>query len=255
MATIFQKTISDECLILEQREAFYYPFYVGNYQEVRAGFYFSATSTSGDNTPYNFETADAGSLVGSMFIGFAKSGQGANYVLPGTTGLIFCGLKNQGGNCSYLGPQGDIIWISPTCQSATPFFGCILTNYLSSGFDSIQDDTVTGVNNTGGVIFLPQDPTLDTGYASYFGISLNFSGNQFQFSMSNDANFVTDMEISGLRNRLETFPNYQLAGTGYFTSGFNNTNNIIDKPDSLFLYFPFYNNKIRIHALTVERYS
>jgi hypothetical protein len=261
MATIYNKTATDTCIILEPREVLYYPFNVGSYQTIRAGLYLSATSTSGSNTIYPYpyyENIDSNSLFGNVFIGFAKSGIGMNYGLPGQTGLVYCGLKNNGYAQSYIGKNVA----NPSDNNKISFDGNLdnynigynLTHYLSSGQSTMLNSTFSN-NTTGTQIYLANDPSLTTGYVGYYGLEFNLISNQFQLSISNDSNFTTNTNITGLRSKLATFPNRQLIGSGYFTSGFNNSSNLIDRPDSLLLYFPFYLNRIRVHEIMIERYQ
>lgn len=238
MATIFQKTATDNCVILNPRESLTYPFSLGQWTDLRMGMYVSLTSTTGDNTVFGGnETFNYNSGLSSVFVGLTSSGNS----LPGDNGKTYIGI----------GPQPS----SPTCAITSTRISTSDTQTNSMAIDQ-NGDFARGTNTTLNAYITVTPATAATNYAVFYGLRFVVGpNNQYSiWSMAGSAG-VTDPTVESVRLQLTTQPNVAYQGTIYFNNGFTSTGIQIPRPDNVYLYFPFSNSRVRIHSLVVDKYG
>ena len=242
-------------LILDPREKFIYPFAVGDYTEIRMGMYFSITPTTGDNGLLVASDLQAKtSPKNALYWGFCNFNTGS--LLPLQSGYDFIGS------------------ISKQDQQCGSTFGSTTDSNIRLGDQAGNGQLPLFLTDTTGATqFLaslaPSDivakcPTSSAGfnaYAGMAGLQLMFSGtNLFSFrAFGDNGTYVTNTTLTNLRNDMSTLgtntSSLTTVYTGFFTSGGGNNSNVMMKPNSIMMYFPMLNSKIRLHAIAVERYA
>ncbi len=284
MATIFEKlpASGEKCLILEPREALVYPFQLGDWTQLRMSAAISFTATNNNNSIIASETiASSNSPYGSMYWGL-YSGNGS---LPFSEDSSFVGFGNRTGTSLILGNANDNN--APTYPAITintigrP--NLFFNRPLMSGFSSVgrsflvfsghgQDVAADGLGFTNSKYFaLPSSGTatntppylIISGEQNYCVIqSMLFNVvNKSQFGQSfdlcwanNGASGRTNVSIDILK---QCNSNLQFSSrfTGlYYNSNCSSTGSPIDLPTNILIYFPFLNNRTRIHSLLIEKY-
>jgi len=105
MATVFQKTTSDKCLILDAKEALIYPFDVGNWTEIRMAVGLSLTTAASNNGTAIAENNSFTTASSGFYFGIKNS---SNANLPGVTGAIYAGsVSTADGNAVSFVNVGD----------------------------------------------------------------------------------------------------------------------------------------------------
>lgn len=249
MATIFQKALpvsGENCLILNQGEALIYPFSVGSWTELRIGAFFSFTTASSDNATWSDETSNYTASKNGFFWGIKDSG----ISLPISSGASFIGL---GINTSFAGAT-HVVTASQYVDGAAP--GSNFYQLFSTG------TVVTGQTIGGTRLYLASatQQTGTTAFASYNGIKIQITGlgtagQSVRLSSSVDSLYTNDTSEVNLRQKLSAFAGSATSTFAYFTSGFVGGSGPLTLPSSLFLYSPFFNNRVRVHSLVVEKYA
>lgn len=249
MATIFQKTAGEQCLILGVREALIYPFNAGTWNRIRIGWYWSFVNSTDDNGKASEETQfnTASNNKNSVWIGVKDSG----IALPRSAGSFFAGMGHSSSssrNCSIE-------------VNSNAFFGC--QNGDVYGQFCISQGTLDTSFEQGFVAFTK--PTVDqsTGSASYAAyqaidvVSGNGANNkpvivvrQCQFSAVKSSYSETNLRSSILNDTPQN-----VIGSGYVTTHLSPTGTPVEYPNSFFIYSPFTTARIRIHGIAIEKIS
>lgn len=246
MAYIYAKN-SGHCWIIGPQESITYPFNLGNFREIRMGGFFSVVSsgTGNFNSIYNIDTGHTNCPQGTFYVGFKDSGNS----LPGLGGSSFVGIGKKSTDST-----------------------CLITNVLPSasylGFGVTNGaGNFTTIDTLGNTIFFNSQAqagiqittgNLDSNFASFWGISLGIINNVFTgMALFDSTNFYTDVSTGNLSRLINNPPNVSNFITGFFTTGNVNTTGFASFPipQALYIYFPYLNNQLRIHALDVERFS
>ncbi len=249
MATIFTKITGatpDQCLILSPREAIVYPFDVGLWSELRCSYYVSFCGTTSGNQVY---AAEAFPPAGTNYKNGGHWGlKDSGNFFPTQTGSIFCGITpvNAAGNSNLL----DTNLVLQNLGNITPTFitnGTLVTGNLSPF--SNCNITLQSIANSVGT----------TNYAGFmsqkFVLGLTPSGKRtISFSQASNSTDSAPYSVAALRARTQV-ASYTVGVTGYLTSNFTPTGTNLDVPNSVFIYVPFLNNRLRIHNILVEKYS
>jgi len=249
MAIIFSKASgTEQSVLLQPREAFYYPFNLGVWNEIRVGMFVSWVSGNSNTGFYGTENLNAsnGGLINQAFFGFKDNSQ----LLPGQSGGFFFGLSNN----TTTGPNLDSgnLWFSFDTTNKggqiflyDPNFGIYSQNNDTNPFYLTTPQNYTGLNATGNA-------------ASFWAIDLKILGGIYTFTHyfnSDTTAIYTDLSVTGLRNVMTIPPSTGSIRTGFFTSSLSLTGTIYPSPSGIFLYFPFLNNSLLIHSLVIERYA
>lgn len=237
MATIFQKTATDNCLILGARESLTYPFSLGNWTEVRMGFYISVTSSSGDNTLYGGnETIPFASGPANIYVGLTSSEPG----FPRQNGKTYIGLgpHNPGSTQNLNSTVISCADASNTRLAAVDASGNLSISTAGAG--------MIGYTNTTG----------NTNYARFYGLRyVVSSNNQYTVTKTAGASPVTNPTVEDTRAQLQAMPSSDSLGSLYFNYGFTSSGVQLPRPNNVYLYFPFWGSRVRIHALVVDKYA
>lgn len=244
MATIFIKNPAsgDACLVLEPRERFQVKFDFGSdWEEIRLGAFCSLTTAGQLNelpiTEDLYAAKEAQFIVPHNFVPqnvFSFGFKDSSNKLPFESGVLFAGLMlpdifasispNQGYWDAFPGSFGGCNTIG--CTSGTvqiPNPRCYNNIFRVAGDTSTQLSSFAGFNSV----------TLKK-TNGYSGI----------VSFSNNTTLYTDVSIANLQ-RLTAGVSYNFQGSGWFPPELN----------SIFIYSPFSINRLRLHAIVVEKYK
>ncbi len=257
MATIFQKVAGEQCLILGSREALIYPFDVGSWSEIRVGYYISLTSASDDNALSTNETSSyAGSFKNSMYWGLKDSGS----ALPTQAAVAFVGWGQTStqartsrivnhdpvfdGNPYVMLEVGDNVSLFVQSPSRMISYGTAHVHSQANVGDGQFMITPVPANGTGTAV----------GYAAYYTeqyIKTNVGGKN-TISFGTAASLPAEAHnITNLRNRILA-SSYTTMLTGWATTDQTSAGTNLDL-NSLFIYMPFVSNRLRIHAIVIEK--
>jgi len=243
MATIFPKVNTilgfDNTLVLDHREALLYPFDVGNdWREIRVGMFVSIVGSTGDNSTYNDESVANTSNLNRGYIGIKNN----NTIFPGASGSNYIGASNGLNQpVNILNANNFINFNGASVQIAADN----ITNTRAASADTYVGTRLVG--------------TQLINYAAFYGLRVwyNPANNIMSGVMIHHPNsYYTDTSITTLRV-LTTSPPTQTTPptTGYFTSDLTISGSPLSRPEAVFVYFPFFTDKFRIHSLLVERYA
>lgn len=241
MATIYQKTVDDKCLILEPREALQRELNLpANWQRVRIAIGLSITgSVSDPNTLPTLESITRLTELDRFYFGLKTSEVNAPHVAG-----KFVGISDYSANPSsyplsissgyYVGSEANAVFrFQPTiCESGT--------RYQTAS-------TATGSN----LIYVTSNPTSATNYGAFVVLEIDVrTTGTLICRMGGSANgaaqgATTDFSDAALRDRLQnaSFSSDTTLTSGvYWGAGEN--------PGTTHMYFrlPFFNNRARIHS-------
>lgn len=258
MSVIFQKSSPPfgNCLVLGIREAFYQPFNIGTWTEARMGMYYSFTAAPGSSNPDTFN-------VNSPYVGESMA-------YTGSPNGLFIGITNSGATTLPL--AGNSIYAGISLSASFVSGSGILADGILKGFPNGSPNLTTLCSSGTGYQILgsfgglyPVSPALSTGtssYASFLGLrfvigNVGQTGQTIDVSASTNQSGIGTNSISldSLRAQLLSFPNQSIGTPQYFTTGFSSGGGPLPPPDSMLIYFPLDNNRIRIHNLAIERYQ
>lgn len=246
-----------QCLILNQREKLVYPFNLGNYSEIRFGMFFSFTSGApNNNVPIlTNDTNSQSTAITQGFFGFSTLNTGA--YLPGQSGgYDYIGLYGYEGSASIGLSVGSptISFAGGATPGASENWKAGITD-TTGGYFSLSGYSANGLTCS---IKCPNVATGATSFAGMFGMQLVMSGtNGVAFrTFSNDTTYASDVSTTALRNAMTSLGSTRSVwATGYYTTGQIPGGNRMSTPNSLLIYTPMLNSRLRIHNLVVERYA
>lgn len=234
MATIFEKVPAsgERCIILDPREGILYSFDFGDWRQIRMGAFVSMTNISENNGLTTAETISPNGLGRNQFyFGFKDSG----LLIPTTTGSFFAGFTPS----SNLTEVFDIV---PTASNIGGNFHMVFSMSGSTYFGRTTFGSSFRIGTSGASY-------SDDQYGQFNCITINRNANYtgiVQFD-KRDVNYQ-DVTLRNLRSLLDS--TVTLNSIGFCASGyFPNTLN------SAFIYSPFNQNRLRVHALVVEKYA
>lgn len=241
-------------LILDPREKLVYPFNIGDYSEVRFGMYYSFTSGAefGDNTSvFSDNQAPSPSPLSKIYLGFCNFYTGN--LFPGQSGAYdYIGAISDaaGGSVGYADNGDNTYTILRPCGAGGNNNWAIHTTDLTGTLSNKGEGALQ--------TFFAKHGSGITNYASLLGAQFYYSGNNaFGYRVfNNGVTLTTDTRLSVLRNDVSSLGTARSPYvTGFLTTGGTNNSNVLMKPNSLFIYMPMINSRLRIHALLVERYA
>ncbi len=250
MATIFQKTTTGQCLVLDTRESLTYPFNLGDWSEIRVGVELSMVtinSGNGFNTPYYTETASSNSYNNSFFMGFRDTGS----IFPNTVSGTYIGFVPM--NNFPINVITNNQRIERTTNSNTPM------GYISGGTTYI-----TTLDNNSRCVYVGSQSAV-TGsslYAAQHGFRVQIqnkgtTGQRMLLDTFNNTTTYVTPNASGLRSFMSAMTNTTSGIYCYLTAGgpSGGQGAALDFPNAFFIYNPFLGNLIRIHTLEIEKYA
>lgn len=251
MATIFPKVNTilgfDNTLVLDHREALLYPFDVGSdWRNIKLGLFVSLAGATGDNSSYNNENV-AGSITIATTRGYLGI-KNNNIIYPTVSGSNFLGVTARIGPAAitYATSSLNTMGFSENGNGDTRFRICS---------DSIVGGSIPGqVGVTVGTAVAGTQPSA---YAFFYGLDIIYNQSSMAVSgaMINSTAPFTDTSIGNLRIQMSSPTATTAYSTGFFSSNLSSTGTQLSRPDAVFIYFPFFTNKVRIHNLCVERYA
>lgn len=237
MAYIYSKN-TGVCWIIGTQEGVIYPFSFTSFKEIRMGGFFSIVSGGTLNSGFLQTAQNLSGPKTTFYMGFKDSGSS----LPEQTGSTFFGVSRVAGDTNINITASLLTFGTDTAHG----YGNIITTDTNGGinFFSTNQNGITIAN-----------PTPDTNFASFWGITLGLIGNTFSGMALYSTSNYTDITTGNLSNLVNNPPSVSTFVTGYYTTGnLNNTNSLLT-PNSIFIYFPFFSNNLRIHSLDIEKFS
>lgn len=206
------------------------------WSEIRLGIFFGGVTSGDENTQAVAEVVPQVTAADRICFGIKNS---STLDLPGLTGGRFLGVSNQTGQQSQ----------------------CNINEFYSNtpvGFNGVAlyDTTILG---SGGVILPGLNFPTVTGSSTYCGafvVQLVLHDRGLS-SQNVDVNAYTDSSIAGTDysvSALRTVMNGASFGSPSNVA-WNDGSVAYDLPDAFFLRLPFYNNRIRVSAMRIQRYS
>lgn len=233
MATIFEKVAAsgERCIILDPREGVLYTFNFGDWRQIRMAAFVSLTNINDNNGAISDETITPNGLGRNQFyFGFKDSG----LLVPVSTGSLFAGFVGS-----------DSLTNNISITTSSNVLGG--SNMISTLSGSLITSKTTFSNifrvGTSGTNF------ANTGYGQFNCVTLNRNASYTGIAQFNSPSVdFTDVSLRNLRALLDSSVTLNANGlccSGYFSNDLN----------SAFIYSPFNNNRIRVHALVVEKYA
>lgn len=240
MANIYQHVSQDKVLILSPREAFQRKFDVGSWNELRLGMFYDTAASTSPTSSIVGETVTQNTRSDIVTFGLKDS---ATSILPGFSGSYFFGLSMS----SSYNPR-----VVTFGMEATPD-----TNFHGTGFYGTasmfggQTLASMGYPMNGGAANL-------TDYMAVYGLKLVINNRGLstqtisisayrESTISSGTSFYSSTQL----NRLINNGSYGTVSTVNWNDG----SSAYPIPDSFWIRFPFYDNQVRISALTAIRYS
>jgi hypothetical protein len=245
MATIFDKGVSgDKCLILNPRESLFYDFDLGTgWNELRIGINPSFTNATGDNSLASNETLGTVNPSDSFYFGFTYS---PNNTLPfSNTGNVFIGNFKTTGVANTVALNGTEVRTSDG-------FGM---GMISSGVQKY------GFNTSVFPMLITPSYIQSTGSTNFIAVNycrLIIKNKTFEMYWGRDSTTNNNVSLSYLRSKINSnngINNMITQGpfTGFYTEDGTISSPILPYPNKVLIYSPFFNNRIRIHNLLIEK--
>jgi hypothetical protein len=235
MAKIITKAGTDKTLILGTREGLLYPFSSPNWLDIRLSAWLSLTTGVADDVSPATGVADITNIENLPYVtardafwfGFKTN----NSTFPLTTGVVFQGatftvlsgtqsLRRQTNVLITTPTTGAFAYDGPTARQQTNF---VLGNFPSESSSGYAVAMIVRMSR----------PTTS---------SLAVQCNWATFPTGG---FTSTPDIASLRSFTVT----NSGGPGNAAPASSST------PDAVFIYWPFNNSRLRIHAMMVEKYA
>jgi hypothetical protein len=249
MADIQLVAGTDKAVVLGNREAIVYPFTCPSWLDLRVGFYLSICSNDESSITGLAETlATLGNPADRPWMGLKQN----NDIMPNTAGTTFMGF------CSLSVPDNpsDSKVLSSDLDSGTSN-----ANYWR-GVDVGNLNTFRMMNGTSSLngagpyyIHMPQNAGAAGGNATLVlmrftrpsGASTVITMSHWKSGVDQSADYLYD-SVCSLASMRAAFR----AAT--FGAIFAPTDIAGAVPDALFLYWPFLNSRLRVHAVCIEKF-
>lgn len=246
MATVFQIPSADQCVILDTRQMLVYPFTCPNWIELRIGVYLSLTSSTNNNLVTGLGetiTTTGTPLQDNYFVGLKTN----NSNLPCAPSEQFIGWSSYnssgGGNLplgTYQPTSGNYYW-QPTSGITIAMWpgssgGSVLASASLNGFWLPQ--------NVGGI----SNGTLANGMV----LRIHRTGSSstvLDSNTSSNCNFIVSSTptVAEIRGWMRNLPAMQPWWVG--------TKDITAIPTAFCVYWPFFNSKLRLHNVVIEKFA
>ncbi len=251
MGLIYAQTAQDKALILGQRQALIYPFTAPNWTDLRLGLFLSLTDNVNNDSQAGLTESFAEATFADRFwIGFKNNG---NDIIPANAGSSFIGA--MGGNGSAA--MGGSIKVDPstggTTTTGTTYWRAYNTVSL---IQAVIWDGVTLLIHpqflTGGLqvngFYLPQNAGAAGGYSVLMIMR-----------MTRATSIATSITVdnSGANVAYSSTPTIAAIRALLRTSTYTPSaaQPVTITPDAVYVYWPFFNSRLRIHALVLEKFA
>lgn len=234
---------TDNTLILDPRQGVRIPMNViPNWISLRIGMFFSWTTANADNASawVSNESVAGGDTPDNKYSFGIKT---ANNTLPGFAGANFIGEMGRSTYASYISNGTTYIQIGNT-NTPTSFWGtCIgASQAMGSATNTFQAPSASACGS-------------DTNYAAFHGlqISLNNPGLSTQTATISELERTISSDAS--EENLRDIIRAATATVKVSGRTFNDGAAALDRPTEIFVRFPFYNNRLRIHSIGAVAYE
>lgn len=245
MSTVFQKTATDVCEVLDPREGLTVPFDLGNWSEIRVGVELSyVANTGGFNVVPPADEASAGtSFTNSFIMGFRSTGS----VFPDPVSGFHIGIVPGFAVSSFIS-EGRIRRTAPGNNEVGVTYGGTTTAQATTpGNPSCVYVGGTSVAGT----------TLYAGQQG-FRVRLTGQGTSGQFMMLdvfNNATAYVTPSVTGLRAFMSA-GTITASGAYYpLTTTLTTPGVPLQFPNAFFIYSPFLTGSLRVHTIVIDRYA
>jgi hypothetical protein len=247
LSSFYDKTSTilgtEKTLILEGAgTVLQFPLNMGSWNEIRLGIFGAIIGTSDGNAAGVAESFTASSPNNFFCLGIKDNSN----IIPGSTGSTFFGLA------PYNLATTESISVSAALRQLN-----VATGDGASNFCNYWKDTTNLNGNNSALSAFNSDPTIAGSYAFKTGVILKVNNRglatqtlQGRFLIVNSDPVVTGYTIDSLRSYLNTLT---IAAATARTA--NNGSVAHAVPDTFYLRWPFTNNRLRLSALVVEKYS
>jgi hypothetical protein len=247
MSFIYEKlpASGEKCLILEPREALFYPFDFGTgWSEIRLGTVNSFTDLT-ENGTFTTDSCVTSVPGNGFYYGFVYS---PNNELPFTKDVI-----------AFV--RADLTGVATTVALNTS-----TSNVRGSSAEKlfVSGTSVRGSVYQFAVSMMGGTAASSSGSGNFAGANvcrliINQTSKTFSFNDNGGIGLVTypsnNTSTSRLRSSMSAFSFTPIAITGYYTVDGTSGTDILPLPNKALIYSPFLNNRLRIHNLVVERYA
>jgi hypothetical protein len=235
MAKIITKAGSDQTLILGTREGLLYPFTSPNWTDLRLSAWLSLTTGGADDVSpatgvadiTNIESLPYSTPRDSFWFGFKTN----TTTFPFNAGIVFQGVAfaTLGGTNS-LRRQTNVLVTTPFCIGIS-YDGTTTRQSTNNVFANFPSESSSGY-----AVAMIARMTRPT------GSSLDIRCSWATFPTGG---FTSTPDIASLRSFTVT----NSGGVG------NTPTTSSAAPDAVFIYWPWNNSRLRIHAMMVEKYA
>lgn len=239
---------NEKNLLLEPREAFYRPFDLGQWTELRVGMYFKIVNTTSDSGSHSNESISINSNTDRIYIGLKDSGSN----MPGVAGTNFIGMTSVSGS----GVRSDSPYSNFGDNSGSLTYPRL---YLSAFSGSSNYNAYFRENTATGPAFA--DNAFS--YNGFFGIKyilLNSGSADQQVQVTYKRVYLVIPQVVSNDTGTSSIDLHRhlLSEVGWTNPPASNTASWaagIPLPNSFFAYSPLYNNRLRIGAIEVLKIS
>lgn len=248
MALAFVIPSGDETVILDTRQMVVYPFTSPNWTDLRLGVYASVTALGNNNQVTGLAetiTTTGTPIQDNYFIGLKTN----NSNLPGTAGDAFVGWSSWynltgGGNI-------PLSSISPVQSPGNSYWSVIYNNNFVTWIGSGTSQSGSAQNNG---LWLPQNIGGVTNGTFSGGMVFRFhraTGSSLALDTvtSANCNFINSQTptVAEVRGWLRNPPTLQAI--------YGTPPTFVAVPNAFCAYWPFFNSKLRIHCVVIEKFA
>ena len=235
-------------LLLEPREAFYRPFDLGQWTDLRIGMLFRFVGTSSDSASATYEILGVNSETDRFYFGIKDSGSD----MPGVSGTKFIGMGTVSGSrigSNNSGAGGDTFFESGSSIYQRIYFSA----YSGSDFvrPLIDQNTNTSVPFS--------SSASGSSYSTFYGLRITL---QNSGAADQRVQLTHKYSFSGLVGTSSADLNSYLVSPAGWASPYSSGPvataswaNGMPLPNSFFIYSPFYNSRLRMSAMQVLKVS
>ncbi len=231
MALIFEKNAADKALILGIRETLIYPFTSPAWTDIRLGLFLSATRPdTPDVTTGLAETLTQTAPLDRVYVGFKDNSNTSPLIAGGS----FMGYMTPPGTTTQLVAQTPTYYRSPVRAAMT---------LNSSDHPGLYLDVANGIN--------PLDNTFPGAYASQALIRVvKDVGPQLwrvYVAAEAESHNTATPTVGELRAQLRNQVTWNQISVTISPA--------VIEPAAIYVHWPFFNSRLRIHAIVLEKYA
>jgi hypothetical protein len=250
MSFIYEKlpASGEKCLVLEPKEALFYPFNFGSdWTTLRLGTVSSFAGVNDPNERFVAETQSTRYPSCNFYYGFVYS---PNNNIPYSENVVFVGISSRTGVSDTVSLGSSTINItSSTNKSIVAINSLITGNAFSNSTQMFQGVNIDSATGTGAFASANQlELHINTTSKTFRARANMGSVLSANYPSSNTSTNLLRSSMSAF-----SFSSFDTI-TGFYTSNFTETGDLLPFPDKVLIYSPFIQNRIRIHNLIVERY-